>query len=238
MTRSGATDRNVTYTSLTFVHDLLKCKMKAFWKKATEQQWLTWVHYFWLLPWTEHLNCARPWCKCPHAISGNPHWVLKRWYLYFTEGKQGWRSWVTWPTHDHIANPAGGRIGSCLHCPCSSSLHQWCSKCGLWPICIRTPRSVCARNCYVHKSKTIGKFPWSMLVRITWNKLALIWQKESKWLFYFCWIYEITQKAWARGTVAEAIEGRGNQHSSSVIGFGDPAGSRFKRKKFARHMLY
>lgn len=112
MTRSGATDRNVTHTSLTFVHNLLKCKMKAFWKKATEQQWLTWVHYFWLLPWTEHLHSARPWCKCPHAISANPHWVLMRWYLYFTEGKQGWRSWVTWPIHDHIANPAGGRTGS------------------------------------------------------------------------------------------------------------------------------
>lgn len=61
-----------------------------------------------------------------------------------------------------------------------------------------------------------------------------MWQKESKWLSYFCRVYEITQKAWAGGNVPEAIEGRRTQQSSIVTGLGDPAGSCFKRKKSAK----
>lgn len=40
MPLAGATDKNVTHTSLTFMHDLLKCirEEKAFWEKATDWQ--------------------------------------------------------------------------------------------------------------------------------------------------------------------------------------------------------
>lgn len=134
---------------------------------------------------------------CPdgkvHLLSAKPHSILMQYCLYFTNGQTEGELPGPW----QHSSQSWGELVLPSPLPTFLIITPWCSKCGPWPTCMRTPEASCVCKKPLHSPvRTTGKLPQSALTGGTWNKLILIWEKKSKLrLLDSCSVSEITRKS-------------------------------------------